>query len=160
MSEEPVDAVLGRGELGVVEIVGMDGDAIGEGCETGRRLQCGAKYCGGTAEHPKIGEVAAHDLPRSGPFASNRQSDRVEDVHFAEFDEFGGKVFEPGVRDEFRSLGGHAPCRSARSLLLSLCPWLRRGAALPGSPPKRHRARAERKAPSEKMLAVHLLSLR
>ena len=38
MREQAVDAILGGGELGIVEIVGVDGDAVGKGGEARGRL--------------------------------------------------------------------------------------------------------------------------
>ena len=86
MGEQAIDAVLGHRELGVVIVVGVDADAVGEGGEARRHLAAAADDRGGALGQAEIVEVLAHQLAALGDRARQRQAEAVEDGLLAEVD--------------------------------------------------------------------------
>ena len=68
MRQQAIDAVGGNGELGVVVIVGMDADAIGEGGKARRNLAAGA-------DHRRRARAKVQDR-RDGAAPAHRWRDR------------------------------------------------------------------------------------
>jgi hypothetical protein len=66
MREQPIDAILGNGELRVVVVVGVDRNAVGEGREAGRQAHIAsnhrAAHFGSPASNAQRGKVAAGNV--------------------------------------------------------------------------------------------------
>ncbi len=90
VGKQSVDAVLGDRELRVVVIVGVHRDPVGERGETRGHFHIsadhGAAFVGRKAERPEIG---AHDMPRFGGVAGERQPEAVEDGTLAQVHDIG-----------------------------------------------------------------------
>jgi hypothetical protein len=91
MGEQPVDAVLRHGELRVVEVVGVDREAVGERGEARRQAQAAADHGAAlSAAMPERLEVAARDVAALRGGAGEREPDAVEHRALAEVrDSFG-----------------------------------------------------------------------
>ena len=107
MGEQPVDAVLGDGKLGVVVVVGMDRNAVGERGEARGHFHAGADDRAAFGDcAAERAQMLAHDMARLGNTARECQSDAVENGAFAEVHHVGGNVVGARARDEFGDVGG------------------------------------------------------
>ena len=93
MGEQAVNAILGNGELGVVVVIGMDGNSIGE-----RREACGQAHIASDHGAAVFGcnaqrcKVATSDVAGLRRGAGERQADAIEHRTLAEVGHFAGHV--------------------------------------------------------------------
>ncbi len=105
--EQAVDPVFGNGELRVVVIIGVDGDAVRERGEARRHFHGGTDdgraLVGRNAERLEIG---AHDAAGFRGIAGKREPQGIEYRALAESHDIGGDVGGVRVRHEFCDIGG------------------------------------------------------
>ena len=117
MGEQAVDAVLGDRKLGIVVIVGMNRDAVGEGGETRRHFHAGADNGAAfVCRDAERFEIGAHDVAGFGGIAGEREPEAVEDGTLAQVHDRGGNGGGFGIDDKT----GHV-CRQGRRLVLIHC---------------------------------------
>jgi hypothetical protein len=109
MHEQAIDAVFRGGELRVVVIVGVDGDAIDKGRETrGSFLGC-SDDGGFTFANAETFDVALGDGAAFRAGARQCQSQTIEDRFLAQVDYFLGKALVFRIKDKlgnvFRQAG-------------------------------------------------------
>ncbi len=112
MGEQPVHAVLGDGELGVVVVVGMDADSVGEGREARGHPHVGADDGRRAVRPAERGEMAADDLAALGDRAGQGQSQTVEDGFLAELDDLVRNVPVTRPHHESRHIAGERPAEA------------------------------------------------
>ena len=110
VGEQAVDPVAGHRELGVVVIVGVNGDAVGERREAGRGRHRGADHRGRPAGAAEGFEMGAHDAPAGRHRTGERQPEPVEDRLLAQLDHVVGDVVDGGGGDEVGDMGGERGC--------------------------------------------------
>ena len=94
MSEEAVDAIPGDCELGVVVVVGMDADGVGEGGESYRGFQRRTNDGGGVravGEQTRGLQVGSNDFAGAGDGAAEREAQAVEHRFLA------SSITSPGI---------------------------------------------------------------
>ena len=114
VGEQPVDAVLGDRELGVVVIVGVDRDAVGEGGEArpGPSESVPMTVLPLSVGQPSVFRYCANDVARFGGVAGEREPDAVEDRALAEVHHIGRDAGTLSCSDdEFGDVGGERTFR-------------------------------------------------
>ena len=108
VGEKAVNPVLGHRQLGIVIIVSMDSDAVGEGGETRNGFDACAQHARGTRRRTEFAQVAPHDGRALGFFARQGEAKSIQDVLFGKLDQIGRQRLPLRARDKGRDLGGEA----------------------------------------------------
>src|SRR5690606_7739230 len=98
---QAIDPVLGDGKLGVVIVVGMDADAVGESSEARRDLAVASDDGGLAGCQAEIVQMPAHEFAAAGYGAGQAEAETVQDRLLADLHDFARKVFQLRVDDEF-----------------------------------------------------------
>src|SRR6202040_820834 len=96
---QSLDASLCGGELSVIEIIGMNGNAVQQRGETRRSFHRRTNH-GGFAIAAALLDVLARDRSAFGARTSHGQAEAIEDGFFAELDDFRGNIFVFGLQDK------------------------------------------------------------
>ena len=104
--EKAVNAVLRRGQLRIVEIIGVNGNSVGKRREARMRLHCGANDAGLHIAHPKRLHILTHQRRHGGTRAGQRQSKTVQNRLLAQIDYVPRNVLVLRVDDEFGDILG------------------------------------------------------
>ena len=101
MCQETIDAVFSYCQLGVVVIVGVDADSIGEGRESYRRFQGRSDdRCTSGSREPGGFQVFPNDRTGLGDGTGQCKSDAVQDGLARQFEDRRGNIGEVRVNDE------------------------------------------------------------
>ena len=103
MGQQAVDAILGHGKLRIVEIVGVNGNAIRKGGKPRRRLHARADN-GGLAAYSKPLQVLVDEGRHHRCRARQRQSKAVQNGLAAQFQDVSRNVGVFRIHDEFRDI--------------------------------------------------------
>lgn len=83
MSEQTVNPVSPYGQLGIIVIVGVDGEAVGKGRETRRRFPVCTDYCARTFAATEALDMPTCDPEAFGHCSGNGETQPVEDRFFS-----------------------------------------------------------------------------
>ena len=133
MGQQAVHTIFGHGKLGIVEIVGVNGNAIRESGKPRRRLHA-RSYNGGFAAHSKALQVLADQRRHHRCRAGQRQAEAVQDRLPTQLQHVGRNIAIFRVYDELgdifgqpRRLGERRALRSSRRCGEPLVPGCQRG---------------------------------
>ena len=102
--QQAVDTRLGDGQLGVVVVVGVDRDTVGERGKARGQLQAGADHRGRSGSQVQACQMLDDELARMRDRARQREAKPVEDRLAAERHDVGGKGAVAGARHELRDV--------------------------------------------------------
>jgi hypothetical protein len=112
--EQAVDAVRRHRELGVVVVVRVDADAVGEGREAGRDPQAAADDGGGTGAEREVGEMAPDELAALRDRPREGEAKAVQDRLPAEVGDIRREIGSRRAADELGHLPREAALRANR----------------------------------------------
>ena len=74
MNQQPIDAILGSGQLCVIEIIGMNGNAVGECRETGRDFHAASENARPAVLETKVLQILQNKCSAFGHGPGKRQT--------------------------------------------------------------------------------------